>query len=106
MDLLLLRKFVKATVKEKETEKEGFGGAPPEGNDTLPGMEILLYAVLLCTFGSLAAYLSWGANTLIGWNTVCRVLFALLSFAFSLTFLVVYVCNRLDMVKYIKRAAL
>jgi hypothetical protein len=61
---------------------------------------VLAWELVMCT---LAVYLSWTSNSLIGWSAVPKVFFAICAFLCGTWYVVMHVVNKLDMVLYIKR---
>lgn len=56
-------------------------------------LEIVFYVLL----GSGAAYLSWTSNSSIGWHPIFCVLFAIMAFVFSGTYIFSHVLFKLDL---------
>lgn len=60
-----------------------------------------LFAVAL---GVLAAYLSWASNSAIGWAPAFKVIFAVVAFFFSTTYLFGHLLFKIDMLEVIRKS--
>lgn len=52
----------------------------------------------LVLFGLPAAMLSWSSNELAGWHWMARIPFAIFAFLFGLSYLLVHLVNKLDLI--------
>lgn len=94
--------------------KESFDDTPPHPAD-IDGMNdshISVFAVLLFTaevvfyllIGAYASYLSWTANSSIGWHPGFRVLFSFISFFFAATYIIGHLLFKLDILAALQAA--
>lgn len=58
--------------------------------------------ILLIGLGSWAAFLSWEANTLVGWSVVAKVIFSFLSFLNGAGYLLSYAFMKYDLIVAIR----
>lgn len=80
------------------------GPAPPvQVGGTFKVVLLVLFYSLWVLIGSFAAYLSWTANSLVGWHTVFKVLFSLFAFLFPASYLFVHLVHRYDLILHIRR---
>ena len=65
----------------------------------------ILVAVFLveAVCGVLAIYLSWTSNTLIGWSSLPKGMFAFFAFFFGLQYVITHLINKLDLIKHIRK---
>lgn len=60
------------------------------------------YYVIILILGGLAAWLSWDANSLVGYNTALKVFFSFFAFLQGFTYLVIYLVCKYDLLRLIK----
>ncbi len=50
-----------------------------------------------------AVYLSWTSNTLVGWNGLMKVLFAIVAFFQGCGYLIIHLVNKVDLLSHIRK---
>ncbi len=76
----------------------GFGKA-------VGGLLLLIVLLFIVELGlcSWASYLSWTSNTLVGWGTPAKVIFAICAFMSGVSYLVTHLVNKLDLIRALRR---
>jgi hypothetical protein len=115
MDILLGGLIaVKKIRKKKQNEafkEKGEGGGEVELDTglnfkTITASFLLLIIIsiaIMILVGCLAVYLSWTSNTVCGWNSVFKTIYAIFAFIFGLNYIITYVICRLDAIILLKR---
>ena len=74
------------------------------GDSAIPEVVRLMNTVawiVALVVGVPAAYLSWSANTVIGWGNFPKTVFSMFAFAFGGTYIIDHVIYKWDMLNYI-----
>lgn len=69
---------------------------------TMIGLTILILVVFFA-LGIWAAYLSWTSNTVVGWNTFAKVIFAIFAYFSNLSYLLGHLIYKLDLLNMIQK---
>lgn len=101
MDLLLINNILKKNKPNSEKfedEKSNSDNVKEEVSST----ETIIGIIAFIAFGIAAVYFSWVSNTVCEWNVGFKIIYAIFAFLFGLSYVIIYVINRMDAIWMIK----
>jgi hypothetical protein len=98
MDVLIAK-----TAYEKFTDQKQTDTSSSSSSSSIVGWIVLVCIVL--PLGVYAAYLSWGANTLVEWGPVPKSIFAFFAFIGGFSYLIGYWIQKYDLIQALKKYA-
>ena len=106
-DLSLLQKETQKE-QQKETQKMNIQNENieiqecKEYNELSP-ISICIFLLFYISLGMYSAKLSWYSNTIVGWTVGYKVIFAIFAFMFPITYIIIYIIFKLDLITKINR---
>lgn len=105
---LLKNKNVMETMFSRETFLPTTVSVTAEVNDKKESTGFwwsFTYILIVLLIGGFAAWLSWDANSLVGYNMVLKLFFSFFAFLQGFSYLVIYLICKYDLVRLIKNKA-